>query len=1440
MVKPKPRPISGLSDLQRRPHRSNSETTLQDSFDLEKDLANCVKQMEEEGVKKRTLGVVFENLNVTGLGASASIQPTIGSVFNPANLMRSIQKLRHPPLKQILSDFEGVVRPGEMLLVLGRPGSGCSTFLKVLANDRSEFHAVEGTVHYDSLTPAQLEKHYRGDVQYSPEDDVHFPTLTVDQTIRFAAAARAPQNRVNGESRTTYVDRMTGAMRSAFGLNHAKDTMIGNEWIRGVSGGEKKRVSISETMVGRSLLTSWDNSTRGLDSSTALEFGRALRLTTDKLQRSTVVSIYQASENLYDLFDKVCVIYEGRMVYFGPASEARQYFIDMGYEPVPRQTTPDFLVAVTNPNGRVEVSERNEQEMNQEKRRRPIPRTAAEFADYYKKSETRKRNALDMEDYKKTEVGKVEKLEYYRESVKAEHSRHTRSESPYIISLPMQVRLAMRRRLQVMKGDLTTQILNTFVYAFQATILGTMFLKLPVTTTGFFPRGGVMFFSTFAPALFTSAEIPALFFQRPIVHRHQKAALYHPMIEALALTIVDIPFTLATLTVFTIIIYFVVQLQQTAAQFFIFFLFVITDTIAMKAFFRTLAAAFSDPAPAQAIGGVCILVLALYTGYQIPRPSMIGALRWLSYINPITYSFEAIITNEFHTIDAACSSLVPSGPGYENISLANQVCTTVGSQPGVGTVSGDTFVGLSFAYYYKNLWRNFGILIAFAVFFIFCLLLFSEFNTSSSQVRSVVLFKNGSKASLDDDDDKIGDEEKGASRTRSPTIQEELVYVNKEKEKEEQDEEVLQAAPKMTDIFSWQHIDYTVPVHSEHRQLLDDVSGFVAPGKLTALMGESGAGKTTLLNVLAERTTTGVITGDRFLNGQPLPMDFQAQTGYVQQMDTHVPLSTVREALRFSARLRQPASVSTAEKDAYAEKCLKWCGLEAYADAMVGSLGVEHRKRTTIGVELAAKPRLLLFLDEPTSGLDSQSAWAIMSFLRELADNGQAILCTIHQPSAELFSAFDRLLLLARGGKTVFFGDIGENGHNMIDYFQRGGARTCGPQENPAEYMLDVIGAGATATSARNWHDVWLRSKECTNLQSNLATIHEDGRKGSPVDASLNSTFATSWAYQVRELLRRQHYVFWRDPMYLVSKLALNIVGGLLMGFTFWKAKDSIQGAQNKLFVIFMGTVLSVPLGAQLHVPYIDMRNIYEIRERSSRMYHWSALTLSQVALELPWNILGSSLFFVCFYWTVGLQTDRAGFTYFIYGVSFPIYYTTIALAIGALSPSAEIAGLLWSLGFSFVLTFNGILQPFSQLGWWQWMYHLSPYTYLVEALIGQGFGHEEITCAAKELVTIQPPSGEVCSSYMGPYISSFGGYLTNPDATSACQFCSARTTDQWLGPTFNMFYSHHWRDFGLFWAYILFNFALLFFITYYVRIRTHKVFPFLAKKIGSIFSRSN
>lgn len=234
--------------------------------------------------------------------------------------------------------------------------------------------------------------------------------------------------------------------------------------------------------------------------------------------------------------------------------------------------------------------------------------------------------------------------------------------------------------------------------------------------------------------------------------------------------------------------------------------------------------------------------------------------------------------------------------------------------------------------------------------------------------------------------------EKGDSESIADNTSMHPIQSNMDEEQARKQNEKVQKLARQTDIFSWKDVQYTVPVKGGTRLLLDNVSGWVKPGTLTALMGASGAGKTTLLNVLAERVDMGVITGDMLVSGKARDASFQRKTGYVQQQDLHLDTTTVREALKFSAYLRQPKTVSKKEKDEFVEDVIKMLNMEDFAEAIVGTpgegLNVEQRKLLTIGVELAAKPALLLFLDEPTSGLDSQSSWAIIAFLRKLADNG--------------------------------------------------------------------------------------------------------------------------------------------------------------------------------------------------------------------------------------------------------------------------------------------------------------------------------------------------------------------------------------------------------------------------------------------------------------------
>lgn len=141
-------------------------------------------------------------------------------------------------------------------MVLGRPGSGCTTFLKTLSNRRQEF-SVDGDVYFDSLTPTDINDRYRGDVVFCAEDDIHFPTLTVEQTIRFAAKLRAPHQRL-GYSKEEYVYAVCNSLLTVLGLERVKNTLVGDAAVRGVSGGERKRVSIAEVLALHSRITAWD------------------------------------------------------------------------------------------------------------------------------------------------------------------------------------------------------------------------------------------------------------------------------------------------------------------------------------------------------------------------------------------------------------------------------------------------------------------------------------------------------------------------------------------------------------------------------------------------------------------------------------------------------------------------------------------------------------------------------------------------------------------------------------------------------------------------------------------------------------------------------------------------------------------------------------------------------------------------------------------------------------------------------------------------------------------------------------------------------------------------------------------------------------------------------------------------------------------------------
>lgn len=197
----------------------------------------------------------------------------------------------------------------------------------------------------------------------------------------------------------------------------------------------------------------------------------------------------------------------------------------------------------------------------------------------------------------------------------------------------------------------------------------------------------------------------------------------------------------------------------------------------------------------------------------------------------------------------------------------------------------------------------------------------------------------------------------------------------------------------------------------------------------------------------------------------------------------------------------------------------------------------------TIGVELAARPQLLLFLDEPSSGLDSQTSWSILNLLETLKSHGQAILCTIHQPSAMLFQRFDRLLFLSPEGKTVYFGEIGESSSTVTSYFERNGAKPCPIDANPAEWIMETIGCTPGSHSNINWPEVWRASPEFALIHRELEEMESQLKHSSTMKSAEKSDFrefAAPFMVQLWECFKRVNSQYWRTPSYIYSKTALS------------------------------------------------------------------------------------------------------------------------------------------------------------------------------------------------------------------------------------------------------------------------------------------------------------
>ena len=873
----------------------------------------------------------------------------------PLSTLYSLVGNKPKPVRKLVCDVSGVLFPGETMIVLGRPGSGCTTTLKTIASHTESFEATKGTVNYGWMDSNDVKKALRSEVVYSAEDDVHFPTLPVKDTLDFALRLRNPSG--NKGSDQEFSQEYTDILLNSLGISGTKNTIVGDSFIRGVSGGERRRVSLAEMMTTNPILACWDNPIRGLDSSSALGFLQLLKQMSLSNGMANVVTLYQASESMYEnCFDRTMLLYDGRMIFCGVATEAKAYFEALGFYCPPRQTTPDFLTSITSP------AERK----IREDYHGPRYLDPDSLAQAFRESSHYQRLKGDIEVYRALFHSSSTQNDFQGDV------HHTRSklalpQSPEPTTIAKQIWIGTRRYYKIFWGDINTFVTIVSLCIANALITGSGFYHAPKTASGAFERSGALFFAAAYFCLNALTEVVKTVNARSILLKQHNFGFIHPAAYAIIQSLADIPSALIQTAVFSCCYYFIIGLGLSASQFFIFVLICFSHYSAISGMFRMIGAWSPSLSISHLMAGCALPVACLYSGYAPPIPTMHKWGSWIRRITPTPYAVEALMGNEFYDIELECtaSQLIPSGPGYSD--LQHQACPMNGATKGSATVSGAVYLQDLYAYSRSHLWRNFGIIVAMWFLYMVLTAVGLTLMTRDSKGGGGPVFASSKRQAAHKLDGESNDVEK-----QVPAMQSRDSLARSESTRNNDSEGTSRIDGKVEGSnfnFTFRDLSYFVGSGSQEKQLLNKVSGYVKPGQLTALMGASGAGKTTLLDNLSQRKHDGRTTGDILINGSPPGRSFARSCGFCMQQDIHEPNATIREAFQFSALLRQSSDISKQEKLDYAEYIISLLELDYLADALVGETGdgqlnVEERKRVTIGVELAARPSALLFLDE--------------------------------------------------------------------------------------------------------------------------------------------------------------------------------------------------------------------------------------------------------------------------------------------------------------------------------------------------------------------------------------------------------------------------------------------------------------------------------------------
>ncbi|CAD6230064.1 unnamed protein product [Miscanthus lutarioriparius] len=1121
--------------------------------DNERFLKKLRARIDRAGIQIPTVEVRFRDLNVeaechVGTRALPSLDVAEGL------LGRVGVKLGKRRTLHILKGVSGVVRPSRMTLLLGPPSSGKTTLLLALTGKLDPTLEVSGEVTYngyglDEFVPQKT-------AAYISQNDVHDGELTVKEILDFSSRCQgvgqryellkelAKKERQQGIYPDLEVDLFmkatsvhgatlqTDYILRILGLDMCADILVGNELMRGISGGQKKRlttgtpralffISLKSMLVGPTKVLFMDEISTGLDSSTTFQIVKCIQQIVHMGEATVLTSLLQPTPEVFELFDDVMLLSEGQIVYQGPREYVLEFFERCGFRCPQRKGVPDFLQEVTSKKDQEQYWIQNEKPYHYVS----VTEFVAKFKKFHMGKSLRKQLSVPFHKRKihKSALVFSEKSVSTLELLKASWSKEW---------------LLMKR--------------NSFVYVFKtvqgtfvALVASTVFLRTHMHTSTEEDRQiyRALLYVMIVNMFNGFAESSIILARLPVVYKHRDFLFYKPWTIVLPNVLLRVPASIFESIVWVAITYYSIGFAPEASRFF--------KHLVLVFFIQQMAAGLF-----RFVSGLCRTVIITNSAGCNFKMADMGLLLFTSY------AYTALASNEMHS------------PRWMDIFAPD------GRRLGVAVLENSS-IPTNKEWY----WIAMGALLGFTV-------LFNVLFTLSLMYLNPV----------------------GKPQSVLP---------------EETDTSLEEG--KMSDITQGTKIPTPEPLSSNSMITLDKV--------LEQLRGQSPntSDRSHMNASIRIHPRRGMI-----LPFEPLSMSFSEINYYVD-----MPAITIRESLLFSAFLRLPKEVTDQEKKIFVDEVMELVELNGLKDAIVGLPGVnglstEQRKRLTVAVELVANPSII-FMDEPTSGLDARVAAVVMRTVRNTVNTGRTVVCTIHQPSIDIFEAFDELLLMKRGGQIIYSGPLGRNSHKVVEYFEEvPGIPKIKEGCNPATWMLDVTSA---STEVQLKIDFAEHYKSSTMHQRNKALVKELSK---PPPGSSDLYFPTQYSQstfdQFKFCLWKQWLTYWRSPDYNHVRMVFALFTALMLGIIFWRVGSKMKSSADLLIIVGSMYFAVAFVGFDNCItaqPVISVERTVFYRERAAGMYSAIPYAFSQVVVEIPYVFVVASIFAAAFY---GLFNLFSGF----------------------------------------------------------------------------------------------------------------------------------------------------------------------------------------------------